>query len=67
MIRYLLSFIMIMPVTVFAIDCTKTTSDVEKTICNNITTQQLDAVLNKIYYDKIKNTDKKSLKEQQIA
>ncbi|HGJ5884299.1 lysozyme inhibitor LprI family protein [Arsenophonus sp.] len=65
--HYLLSFIMIIPATVLAIDCTKTTSEAEKTICNNLSIQRLDAILNKAYQDKIKVVDKKALKDKQIS
>lgn len=49
------------------INCAKTVSEDEKAICNDITLQQLDAILNKAYDSEIKKSHRESLKADQKA
>lgn len=67
-----LSLLFIIPLSlfttsVFAMDCSKASTNIEKNICASSQLQQLDAVLNKTYQAYIKQQDKVVAKQQQLA
>lgn len=56
-----------LPVSAWAIDCSKATSKDEMAICNSPTLMQLDTVLNKSYSLARQHSDKALLKTQQLS